>query len=115
MTAFARLTANRELTAYCKDRFRTVLVPDQIAADGSFPLEMSRTKPYGYSLFNLDAMSTICQILSTVEQNLWTFELPDGRGIRKAVVFLAPYIRDKSKWPKAAGRDVGPGMADAPM
>ncbi len=100
VTAFARLTANRELTAYCKDRFRTELVPNQIAANGSFPLEMSRTKPFGYSLFNFDAMSTICQILSTVEQNLWTFELPDGRGIRKAVAFLAPYIRDKSKWTK---------------
>ena len=87
--AFARLTANREVAAYCRDRFRTVLAPNQIAADGSFPQELRRTKPYGYSLFNLDAMSTICQILSTVEQNLWTFELPDGRGIHKAVAFLA--------------------------
>lgn len=98
--AFARLTANRDVTAYCRDRYRTALAPSQIAADGSFPLEMSRTKPYGYSLFNLDAMSTICQILSTQEENLWAFELPDGRGIRKAVAFMAPYIRDKSKWPK---------------
>jgi hypothetical protein len=100
VAAFARLTANREFSVYCRDRFRTVLAPNQIAADGSFPLEMSRTKPYGYSLFNLDAMSTICQILSTPEENLWAFELPDGRGIRKAVAFMAPYIRDKSKWPK---------------
>jgi alpha-galactosidase len=98
--AFARLTANRELIAYCRNRFRTVLAPDQIAADGSFPLELRRTKPYGYSLFNLDAMSTICQILSTPEENLWTFELPDGRGMRQAMAFMAPYIRDKSKWPK---------------
>jgi hypothetical protein len=57
--AFSRLSANREVTAYCRERYRTVLAPNQIAADGSFPLEMSRTKPYGYSLFNLDAMSTI--------------------------------------------------------
>src|SRR4029077_1689160 len=100
VAAFARLTANQDLTAFCRDRFRTVLAPNQIAADGSFPLEMTRTKPYGYSLFNLDAMSAICQILSTPRENLWAFELPDGRGIRKAVAFMAPYIRDKSKWPK---------------
>src|SRR5258708_3582744 len=81
--AFARLTGNREAADYCRERFRTVLVPNQIAADGSFPQELRRTKPYGYSLFNLDAMSTICQIL-----NLWTFELPDGRGMRKAVAFM---------------------------
>ncbi len=47
---FARFTGNTKLTAYCRDRFKRVLVPTQIAADGSFPLELSRTKPYGYAL-----------------------------------------------------------------
>jgi len=98
VAAFARLTGNQELLNYSRNRFKTVLVPNQMAADGSFPLEMRRTKPYGYSLFNLEAMTTICQILSTPEDNLWTFELPDGRGIRQAVAFMTPYIRDKKKW-----------------
>ncbi len=96
---FARLTDNSELTAYCRERFRKTLAPEQTAADGSFPQELRRTKPYGYSLFNLEAMAAICQILSTPEDNLWRFELPDGRGIAKAMEFLVPYIRDKSKWP----------------
>jgi hypothetical protein len=107
--AFARLNANRELTAYCRDRFRTVLAPNQIAADGSFPLEMSRTKPYGYSLFNLDAMSTICQILSTPEEDLWTFGHSQGGGFHGAL-----YSRQE-QMAEAPGRDVRPGMADAPM
>jgi hypothetical protein len=101
VAAFAHLTGNRELLAYCRTRFKTVLVPNQMAADGSFPLEMRRTKPYSYSLFNLEAMATICQILSTPEDNLWTFELPDGRGMRKAIDFMAPFIRDKKSWPLA--------------
>src|SRR5438067_13790158 len=96
---FAHLTGNQELMSYCRNRFKTVLVPNQMAADGSFPLEMKRTKPYGYSLFNLEAMATICQILSTPEDNLWTFSLPDGRGIRKAVEYMFPYMRDKKSWP----------------
>ena len=62
---FARLTGNQELQQYCRERFKTVIVPGQIEKDGSLPLEMRRTKPYGYSLFNLDALTTICQILST--------------------------------------------------
>ncbi|RQV97187.1 alginate lyase, partial [bacterium] len=74
------------------------LLPNQMAADGSFPLELDRTKPYGYSLFNLDAMATVCQILSTPEDNLWTFELPDGRGMKKAMEFMFPFIEDKSRW-----------------
>jgi hypothetical protein len=96
---FARLTGNSDMSAYCRERFRKVLAPEQIAADGSFPQELRRTKPYGYSIFNLEAMATVCQILSTAEDNLWAFELADGRGMGRAMEFLVPYIRDKSKWP----------------
>ena len=70
-----------------------------MAVDGSFPLELERTKPYGYSIFQLDNMATLCQVLSTPRDNLWLFELPDGRGIRQAMKFLYPYLADKSKWP----------------
>lgn len=96
---FARLTGNQELLAYCRDRFKTVFVPNQIAADGSFPQELRRTKPYGYSLFNLEAMAAVCQILSTPRDNLWTFELPDGRGMRQAVGYMAPFMKNKKTWP----------------
>jgi hypothetical protein len=96
---FARYTGHAELTAFCRDRFKTVLVPGQIAAGGSFPEELRRTKPYGYSLFNLDAMTGVCQILSTTDRNLWTWQLPDGRGVRQALEFMTPYIADKSSWP----------------
>jgi hypothetical protein len=96
---FARLTNNQQLLAFCRDRFKTVLLPNQMAADGSFPQELRRTKPYGYSLFNLEAMATVCEILSTPEDNLWTFELPDGRGMRKGLAYMAPFIKDKKSWP----------------
>jgi hypothetical protein len=99
VAAFAHLTGDEKTLAYARDRFKTVLLPNQEAADGSFPQEMRRTKPYGYSLFNLEAFSTIAQILTTSDDNLWTFELADGRGLRKAVAFMAPFIRDKAKWP----------------
>jgi hypothetical protein len=99
VAAFARLISNQELMRYCRERFKTVLLPNQMAEDGSFPQELRRTKPYGYSLFNLDAMATICQLLTTPEENLWTFELADGRGMRKALAFMTPYIRDKKSWP----------------
>ena len=99
VAAFARLIGNQELLSFCRDRFITVLVPNQIAADGRFPEELRRTKPYGYSLFNLDAMATICQILSTADDNLWNFSLTDGRGIARAIEYMYPYIKDKKAWP----------------
>jgi hypothetical protein len=102
VAAFARLTDNRELMDYCGNRFKTVLLPNQMDTDGSFPLEIKRTKPYAYSLFNLEAMSAICQILSMPEDNLWTFQLSDGRGMQRAMQFIVPYIRNKKSWPLSA-------------
>jgi len=67
--------------------------------DGSFPQELRRTKPYGYSLFNLEAMAAVCQILSTPEDNLWTFQTSDGRGLQRAMEYMTPFIRDKQTWP----------------
>jgi hypothetical protein len=99
VAGFAHLTGNTEQLDWCRDRLKTVLIPDQMAADGSFPLELKRTKPYSYSIFNLDAMSVVCQILSTKADDLWKFETADGRGMRKAVAFLYPYIKDKKAWP----------------
>ena len=99
VAAFAQLTGNGKLLDYCRDRFKNVIVPNQIAADGSFPQELRRTKPYGYSLFNLEAMAIVCEILSTPQDNLWTFQLGDGRGMRKAISYMAPYIKDKKSWP----------------
>jgi Alginate lyase len=99
VAAFAHLAGDQKLLDYCRDRFKTVIVPNQIAADGSFPQELRRTKPYGYSLFNLEAMATVCQILSTPADNLWTFELSDGRGMRRPMEYMSPFIRNKKVWP----------------
>ncbi len=99
VAAFSHLTGNEALMRDCRTRYKTVLL-QQMAADGSFPRELARTKPYGYSLFNLEAMATICQILSTPQDDLWAFELPDGRGMRRAMAYMVPYIRDKKTWPK---------------
>ncbi len=95
---FAKYVGNEEVMKFCSDRFKNVFIPNQMADNGSFPQEMARTKPYGYSLFNLDAMATICQILSTEQDNLWEYTTPDGRNMRKAIEFMCPYIADKNTW-----------------
>ena len=99
--SMARLTGNKQILDFCIDRFKTVLLPLQMADDGSFPLELKRTKPYGYSLFNIDAMCNLAEILSTPENNLWEFATPDGKTLKKGMEYIFPFIADKSKWPFA--------------
>lgn len=98
VAAFATYTGQQDLLELCRNRYKEVLLPKQMAEDGSFPLELKRTKPYGYSLFNLDAMATVCHILSGGGENLWNYTLPDGRNIDKAVDFMRPYVADKASW-----------------
>ncbi len=97
--AYARLTQNIKVMEFCRDRFKTVLLPNQMAKDGSFPLELARTKPYGYSLFNLDAFMTCAEILSNENDNLYEFTTPDGLNLKLGAEFLYPYVKDKSSWP----------------
>jgi hypothetical protein len=99
-SAFAQLAGDERIMELCRRRFKEVLLPNQMAADGSFPLELARTKPYGYSIFNLDILAAVCQILSNDFDNLWEFTLPDGRNMKKGIEFLFPFIADKSKWNK---------------
>jgi hypothetical protein len=100
LAVFAQFTDDSEKLAQCRRQFKDVFVAKQMAPDGSFPAELARTKPYGYSIFQLDNMVTLCQVLSIPADDLWKFEGPDGRSIRKAVAFMYPYLADKSKWPK---------------
>ena len=100
VAAFARFTGNEKIMSFCREWYKNVLLPNQMAADGSFPRELRRTKPFGYSVFNLDAMTTVCQILSTPENDLWNFQTADGRSVKKGIEFLYPYIVDKNKWPQ---------------
>lgn len=98
--AFALFTDNPRIVEFCRESYKKYLLP-QMKADGSFPLELARTKPYNYSTFVLDNMVTLCYLLSTPEDDLWNYALPSGADIQKGVDFLTPYLLDKSAWPYA--------------
>jgi hypothetical protein len=94
---FARLVGNQSLRKEMYRRYQEVLL-NQMAPDGSFPRELERTKPYGYSIFNFDAMAGLCQSLRGLTPDPPSFQLADGRGLCKGANFLYPYLKDKSTW-----------------
>ena len=96
---FAQFVGDEDVLNWVRNEFKNVYLTRNMAEDGGFTAELGRTKPYGYSLFVVDAMSGIAQIMSTPTDNLWTYQTPDGRGMAKGVAFIFPYIADKSKWP----------------
>jgi len=99
--AFAKVVGRADVLAAARERLQTVIIPAQIAPDGRQPLELARTKPYAYCLFNLDVLAASAWLLSEGKGDLIGWRTPDGRSIGQAIAFLAPYIADKSKWPFA--------------
>jgi Alginate lyase len=98
VAAFARIAGRDDLVAESRGRFKQLLA-DQMAPDGSFPQETRRTKPYAYSLFNLEALTAIAQLLTTPADDLFRFTLADGRGLRRGMAFMAPFMRSRRGWP----------------
>ena len=98
---YARLIGDETTRNEERTWFVRTLLGDQMAANGSFPRELERTKPYSYSIFNFDVMAGLAQSLKGGDPELTTFALPDGRGLAGAAAFLYPWLKDKSAWPYA--------------
>ena len=64
LAVYADFIGDETMLAECRRQYKDVFVAKQMAANGSFPAELARTKPYGYSIFQLDNMVTLCQVLS---------------------------------------------------
>src|SRR3569623_1326419 len=85
--------ALRELTlTQLRHRYRSTLLRAQISANGTFPRELTSENAFRDSLFNLDMLATICQLLTTRFDSVWDYELQDGPGMRAAIAFHYPYI-----------------------
>ena len=98
VAAFAELAGRQDVLELTRKQFKRWLTL-QMDSTGAFPEELSRTKPYNYTLFNLEAYAVLAQIASTTENDLWNFKSPNG-SLFTAFQFMFPFIKDKSTWIK---------------
>ncbi|KAH9835670.1 chondroitin AC/alginate lyase [Rhodofomes roseus] len=61
---------------------------DQVAASGEQPFEASRTRPFHYRCFNLEAMITNAKIGDQLGQNFWTAKSKYGATIQNALDYV---------------------------
>ena len=91
-----RKSLGKKITEKAKEK----RVAAQIEPDGSQPHELKRTKSLGYCALNLDFLFDLADIAEKVEVDLWHYQTDDGRSLKKALEFLAPYLGPNGKkWP----------------
>lgn len=98
VAAYAAFAGKKDLVLQCFSNFRDVLLPAQMAADGSFPEELERTLSFSYSLMNLDGFALLCEIAYSMGVDLWNYKTPDGRGMEKGIQFVLPYLDNPYHW-----------------
>jgi Alginate lyase len=96
--SFALFLGQKNLATDILKTAREKRIAVQIEPDGSQPLELVRTKAWGYSVGNLSGLMLLATLGDDVGVDLWNYHTKDGRSIRKALDYLTPFAFDEKKW-----------------
>lgn len=120
VAGLAYATGDRELARRTVREAAAGRVDAQIAADGSQPLELARTRSWHYSTFDLVAYTRLAAIGENVGVDLWAHRGPQGQSLFAAVRYLLPAATGSEPWPhpelefhRFAASDVVHAAADA--
>jgi Alginate lyase len=96
--AIALFLGKNELAKKILNEAKTKRIGHQISSDGKQPEELARTKSWGYSVFNLDALFHLAGLGDNVGIDLWNYKNPKGGSIRKALDYVLTHSLEPGDW-----------------
>ncbi|SEP39610.1 alginate lyase family protein [Mucilaginibacter sp. OK283] len=95
---FALFTGNDKLAKEVLQNRTIARIDTQFTAEGRQPLELERTRSWSYSNMNLTGWSMLATLADRVDIDLWHTE-KQGRGIKKCIEWIMPYLLKQKDWP----------------
>jgi len=99
VAGFALFTRQDALARAVVARAGERRIAPQVATNGSPPQELDRPPPLNYSYYALEALVETAEYGRCVGLDLWRYQTADGRGLRTAIDYLAPYVGRESSFP----------------
>ncbi|NQT88332.1 alginate lyase family protein [bacterium] len=99
VASFALFVGRDDVAGDVLRKAATLRIAAHIDPDGRQPHELARTKSWDYSAMNLRGLFALAALGERAGVNLWTYESPDGRSLRKALDYLVPFALGERKWP----------------
>lgn len=97
--AYALFIGDQERAKRVLHRAKKRRFQDALDAKGRPVHELDRTKSLDYCLFNLEALMQLALLGERVDLHLWKAHFEDGRGLPRAVEWLAPFAAGTKEWP----------------
>ena len=101
VTNLALFTSDTATAQNALNHALTKLLPTQFDKTGKEPLELSRTRPFHYSVFNLVAFLRLAKYGAAANVDIAHASAVAGspQSLQASVAFLAPYVANPSSWP----------------
>jgi hypothetical protein len=96
VASYARLSGDKELVKVATEQFKEQL-SIQMNANGGFPDELGRTKPFHYTNYNIEAWATLATIIQSKSFDPWKYKSKNGT-LLDAINFTFKYTKNPSSW-----------------